>query len=82
MGVLAVIVTIIFGLSILVSFLSFFYAVSKLSWRAMLVCFITSLPISLYFLSGNPPISFIGLSPLLFLILTILFRMRFQKEVL
>jgi hypothetical protein len=81
-SLLALIVIITFGFSVLLSFLSLFYAVIKLSWKAMLVCFIASLPISIYFLSGNPPISFIGLMPLLFLILTVYFRMRSQKEII
>lgn len=74
MGLLALIVIITFGFTILLSFLSLFYAVIKRSWKAMLICFIASLPISIYLISGNPPISYIGLLPLLFLILTVFYR--------
>lgn len=81
MDFIAIIITITFGFSIILLFISLFYAVIKRSWKAMLISCIASLPISMYFLSGNPPISFIGFVPLLFFALTVIFRRASQKEV-
>lgn len=79
---MGLLVTITMGFSIVLTFLSLFYAVINRSWKAMLVCFISSLPISMYFINVNPPLSFIGFSPLLFLTLTVIFRARFQKVII
>lgn len=82
MGLITLMTIIAFGFTILLSFLSLFYAVIKQSWKAMLICFIASLPLCLYVLGGNPPISFIGLLPLFFLILTVYFRKRSKKAIM
>lgn len=77
---MGLIISIIVGGSIIVSFLFLFLAVVRLSWEAMLVCFIASLPISIYFLGVNPPLFFLGFTPILLLILTIILRRRSQNE--
>lgn len=73
---MAILAAIAFWISIFVSPITFIYAIVKSSWVAMLVCFITILPASLYFLSGEPPISYVGYIPIIFIILVI----RFYKK--
>lgn len=42
----------------------------------MFVSFISSLPIAMYFIGVQAPLSFIGLLPVLFLLLTVAFYTR------
>lgn len=77
---MGLLVTIIMGFSIFITFLSLFYAVLKISWKAMLTSFIASLPVSLYLAGVNPPLSFVGLLPVFLLILTILFKIKFREH--
>lgn len=70
---MAILAAILFWTSIFIAPITFIYAIIKRSWVAMLVCFIAILPASLYFWSGEPPVSYIGYIPIIFLILVILF---------
>lgn len=76
---MGILLPIIIAITVFVAFISLFFAVVKRSWRAMLVSFIASLPISMYFASVNPPLSLLGLTPILLLALTIVFRRHIQK---
>lgn len=77
---MGLLISIITGVSTMMAFLFLFLAVVKLAWQAMLVSFIASLPISLYLIDVNPPLSFLGFTPLLLLIFTILLYRRSKKE--
>ncbi|WOV88772.1 hypothetical protein QWT69_06600 [Sporosarcina oncorhynchi] len=78
---MGILLPIVMAISVVLLFFSLFFAISKRSWRALLVSFIASLPISIYFASVNPPFSFLGLTPILLLALTIVFRRQIQKEI-
>ncbi|CAM3314016.1 hypothetical protein FITA111629_15540 [Filibacter tadaridae] len=77
---MGILLPIIMATTVFLTFYSFSFAILKRSWRAMLISFIASLPISMYFAGVNPPLSFLGLAPILFLTLTIIFRRRIQRE--
>lgn len=81
MNLVGLLLTLLIGFSIFITFFSLFLAVIKRSWQAMLVCFIASLPISMYFLSGNPPISFLGVAPIFFLTLTVIYWRNSRNEI-
>ena len=53
--------SVIFWLSIICSFIALFYTAIVRSWQSFLALGIASLPLSLYLLSGEPPIQFVGL---------------------
>lgn len=78
---IGLLISIIVGISTILAAFSLFFAVIKLSWEAMLISFIASLPISVYFLGGNPPLSFLGLTPVLLFTIMIILRRR-SKEVM
>ena len=80
MDLINLLLMLVMGLSIFVTFVSLFYAVIKRSWQAMFVCFVASLPLSMYFLSVNPSISLLGFVPIILLVLTILLRKHSQKQ--
>ncbi|MEZ7172573.1 hypothetical protein [Sporosarcina sp. OR05] len=77
---MGLLLTIIMSFSIILLFISLFYAVINRSWSAMFVCFIASLPVSLYFASVSSPLSYLGLAPVLFLILMIGYRVKFRSN--
>lgn len=76
---MGILISIAMALSILFALLSFFIAMATLSWKGMLISFIASLPVSVYFLGVNPPFSFIGWLPLLPLSMTFLFAVKFRE---
>ncbi|MBO0589632.1 hypothetical protein [Sporosarcina sp. E16_8] len=78
---MVILLPILMALSVFSTFLSLSFGVVKRSWRAMLISFISSLPISMYFAGVNPPLSYLGLTPIVLLTLTILFRRHIQKEI-
>ncbi len=69
----SILLGLLFWISVFVAPITFLYAIFKRSWIAMLVCFIAILPACLYFLSGEPPISYVGYLPIILLILVIFF---------
>ncbi|MHC8514465.1 hypothetical protein [Sporosarcina sp. ITBMC105] len=77
---MGLLLTIIMSFSIILLFISLFYAVINRSWSAMFVCLIASLPISLYFASVRPPLSYLGFLPVLFLMLMIGYRVKFKSN--
>lgn len=78
---MGLLISIIMGISIFLAVFSLFFAVVKLSWEAMLISFIASLPISAYFLAVNPPLSYLGLTPILLLIFMIILRRRSKNVI-
>lgn len=52
--------SVIFGLSIICSFIALFYTAIVRSWQSFLALGIASLPFSLYLFSGEPQIQFVG----------------------
>lgn len=69
------------AITVFLTFFSLSFAVVQRSWGAMLISFIASLPISLYFAALKPPLSIFGLTPILLLTLTIIFRRHIKKEI-
>lgn len=57
---MGILFSVIFGLSILFSVVALFYTLIVHSWKSFLVLGVATLPISLYILSGEPPIQYIG----------------------
>lgn len=80
-NLVSLILLLLTGLSIIITFVSLFYAVIKRSWKAMLVCFIASMPISMYFLSVNPPMFLLGFIPIILLVLTFFLRKHSGNEI-
>ncbi|MDN4607000.1 hypothetical protein [Sporosarcina highlanderae] len=78
---MGILLPILMAISVFLMFFSLFFSILKRSWRAMLISFIASLPTSMYFASVNPPLSYLGLTPILLLTLTIIFRRHVQKEI-
>lgn len=78
---MGVLISIVMTFSIILTFFALSFAVVQRSWRAMLISFIASLPISLYFAALKPPFSIFGLTPILLLTLTIIIRRHTQKEI-
>ncbi|WP_144034683.1 hypothetical protein [Sporosarcina sp. P16b] len=76
---MGILISIAMGFSIFITFFSLFFAVVKRSWRAMLISFIASLPISIY-LAGIPSLFFIIIAPIILLSLTLLFRVKFKER--
>ncbi len=73
--------SILIPLSTILTIVFLVFAISKRSWKAMLISFIASLPVSLYFTAFPFPYIFIGLIPLItFLLLTIFFRIKFKEQ--
>jgi len=75
---MSILLPVLFGLSLLISVIALFYAIIVRSWKSFLGLGIVSLPYSLYFYGGEPPIQFLGLfSIICFAIaLSILFKKK------
>ena len=58
---MAILASVLLYLSLLFSVIALTYALITLSWKGFLGLGIVSLPFSLYFYSGEPPIQFAGL---------------------
>lgn len=76
---MAILITLFLVFSVLISVFAFLYGIFRYSWSAILVSGITVLPISFYALSGEPPVAYFGLIPVIHIILTVLFTKR--KEI-
>lgn len=73
----------IFGLSIICSFIALFYTATVRSWQCFLALGIASLPFSLYLFSGEPPIQYVGsFSFICFAISLILFWREKRKPII
>lgn len=59
--------------SLLVSILTFIFGMIKRSWMLMLLSMLTFLPISYYFYGSNNGWKFVALTPIIMLLLTIVF---------
>ncbi len=69
--------TILFWSSVLLTPILFLYAVFKSSWRVMLSSCLTILPLSLYFISGEPPVFWFGF---IFLIIPLILSVVFYRK--
>ena len=58
---MGILFTVIFYLSLMFSVILLIYTVIVCSWKSFLALGIATIPISLYFFSGEPPIQFVGL---------------------
>ena len=63
---------ILWQLSLFVSIVALIVGVSKLSWIYLLISTITFLPIAYYFLGANNAWKYVGLTPIILLVLTII----------
>lgn len=78
---MGILLSILAGVSVFLTIFSLFFAIIKRSWKAMLISFIASLPISIYFAAFPFPYIFLGIVPfIIFLSLTILFRIKFKEQ--
>lgn len=77
MGILS---SVIFGLSVLISLALLFYVLIAHNWKSFLALGIAALPISLYFLSGEPPIQYAGLFSLICFTAAIFLRVKEKKR--
>ncbi|QUW22679.1 hypothetical protein JSQ81_03600 [Sporosarcina sp. Marseille-Q4063] len=78
---MAVLYAVLFWISAIISPIIFLYGIFKRSWVAMVLCFFTVLPFSLYALSGEPFVSYIGYMPLILLLLAVLFYKKSRNPV-
>ena len=67
----------LFMFSIVAGPMTFIYAIIKGSWPAMLACFMITLPVALYILAWQPPISYVGYLPLICLVLAVYSQKNF-----
>ncbi|SKA98822.1 hypothetical protein SAMN04244570_2190 [Sporosarcina newyorkensis] len=65
---LSILVGLIIWASILLSPIALLVLIFKRTWTTVIACLIIMLPVSLYCLAGNPPISYIGFAPIVLLI--------------
>lgn len=77
---MGILYSVIFGLSILISIIALFYLLIVHNWKSFLVLGIVTLPISLYFLSGEPPIQYLGFFSLICFIAAILMFLKVKKS--
>lgn len=78
---MAILYAIIFWITLILSPVIFIYGIIKRSWTAMLLCFITILPISFYFLGGESFVFYIGFTPIILLILSAVFLKNSHEKV-
>ena len=58
---MAILFPVLFGFSFMISVISLFQAIIIRSWKSFLGLGIVSLPYSIYFYGGEPPIQYLGL---------------------
>ncbi|WP_040285040.1 hypothetical protein [Sporosarcina koreensis] len=78
---MGMLISIVMGISTFLAAFSLLFAVVKLSWKAMLISLIASLPISTYLLALNSPFSYLGLTPILLLVFMIILRRQSKKVI-
>jgi len=79
---MGILLTVIFALSLLLSVIILIYTLVVRSWKSFLSLGIVTLPISLYFFSGEPPIQFVGfLSVICFVVALLIFSLKKRKTV-
>lgn len=59
--------------SFVITIFAFVLAVVKFSWRYMMISTITSIPATSYFIGANNAWKYLGLIPMILLILTVVF---------
>lgn len=59
--------------SFVITIFAFVLAVVKFSWRYMMISTITSIPATSYFIGANNDWKYLGLIPMILLILTVVF---------
>lgn len=59
--------------SFVIAIFAFVLAVVKFSWRYMMISTITSIPVTSYFIGANNAWKYLGLIPMILLILTVVF---------
>lgn len=67
-------------LSLIISILGLIVGVVKKSWIYLLISTITSLPIAYYFLGAENAWKYVGLTPIVLLVLTIIIRLLNKKK--
>ncbi|WP_186670898.1 hypothetical protein [Sporosarcina sp. BP05] len=79
---MGILFSVLFSLSLLLSVINLIYTLIVRSWKSYLSLGFVTLPISLYLLSGEPPIQFVGLiSIICFAIALLLFSLKKRKTV-
>lgn len=76
---MSILLPVLFGLSLLISVITLFYALIVRSWKSFLGLGIVSLPYSLYFYGGEPPMQFLGLFSIICFAFALLIFLR-KKE--
>lgn len=76
---MSILLPVLFGLSLLISVITLFYALIVRSWKSFLGLDIVSLPYSLYFYGGEPPMQFLGLFSIICFAFALLIFLR-KKE--
>jgi len=71
----------LWNLSFVVSIFTFIIGITKKSWVYLLTSTITFIPIALYFIGAKNAWAYVGLIPILLLILTIVFWFMQKKRV-
>lgn len=66
-------------LSFIISIVAFFVGIGKKSWRALLLSTLTFLPIAYYFFGTNNAWKYVGVIPIILLVLTVLFLLLEKK---
>lgn len=59
--------------SFLTSMITLAFGISRRSWLFMLISTITLIPFAYYFLGANSAVKYVGLTPIIFLSLTVFF---------
>ncbi|WP_033543626.1 hypothetical protein [Planococcus sp. CAU13] len=75
-----ILLSVIFGFSILISIGALFYVMIAHNWKSFLVLGVGMLPISLYFLSGEPPVQYFGFFSLICFIVAISLYIKNMKS--
>lgn len=65
--------------SFLTSIITFAFGIAKRSWLFMLISTITLMPIAYYFFGANNALKYVGLTPIILLLLTLFFWFSKRK---
>ena len=65
--------------SFLTSIITLVFGISRRSWLFMLISTITFIPIAYYFFGANNALKYVGLTPIIFLLLTVFFWFSERK---
>lgn len=71
----------LWGLSLFVSITALMVGIAKKSWIYLLISTITSLPIAYYFSGANSAWKYVGLTPIVLLVLTIIIWFLNRKKI-